>query len=285
MTESVWGDGSAMSAARFVWLGQAGFAIEGAGHRIVIDPFLSKSPRRAAPPHLVASQLVGADLVLCTHEHADHMDLDTLRILAIESPATLFAAPEPTLGILVAGGIPQSRLIGARDRELVTRTAARVHVVPSEHGRNMDDAYGFGRETPGSPARFVGYVLDLDGVCIYHSGDTTRWPGQDALLRELGVQVALLPINGRDSAREGSGIVGNLDPREAALLASQCGAELIVPMHWDAITGNQGSPSELVAAVAQLGLNLTVLVPGQGKPFWFGECSARERDRTDDTHL
>jgi L-ascorbate metabolism protein UlaG (beta-lactamase superfamily) len=256
------------------WLGQAGFVLQAGRTRVVIDPFLCPSPRRAAQPPIGVEELVGADLVLCTHEHADHLDLATLQVLAATSPSTVFAGPAPIVHLLVDAGIPAERVRAARDGELLGGVCAPVHVVPAEHGVTMADAYGFGRTDPASPARFVGYVVELGGVRVYHSGDTTWWPGHERYLRALGVQVALLPINGRDAEREGRGVVGNLEPSEAVRLASQSGADLLVPMHWDMIVGNLGSPGDVVTAVQQLGLELSVLVPRRGAPFWYHPAPA-----------
>jgi L-ascorbate 6-phosphate lactonase len=109
--------------------------------------------------------------------------------------------------------------------------------------------------------------VELGGVRIYHAGDTTWWPGQEQVLRDLGVHLALLPINGRDPVREADNVVGNLDHREAALLAAAAGVDLLVPMHWDMFAGNRGFPDQLVAVVERLDLDLPVLVPRRMRPF------------------
>ena len=68
-------------------------------------------------------------------------------------------------------------------------------------------------------------------------------------LRDLEIDVALLPINGRDPAREARGIVGNLGAREAAWLASQAAVDLVIPMHHDLFARNLGFPAHLVESV------------------------------------
>src|SRR6185436_3483054 len=106
-----------------------------------------------------------------------------------------------------------------------------VDVVPAFHGVTMEDAYGDGSAVGGRP-RFVGYVLDAEPR-IYHAGDTIVTDELTAALRRLRVDVALLPINGRDPERESRGIVGNMDAAEAAELALDLGASRLVPYHWD----------------------------------------------------
>ncbi len=50
---------------------------------------------------------------------------------------------------------------------------------------------------------------------VYHAGDTIAYDDMVERLRALRVDVALLPINGRDHFREAQDVVGNLTPREA----------------------------------------------------------------------
>ena len=74
------------------WLGQAGFAFKTAAGRIVyLDPYLSDAVERlhgfkrlSLPP--LAAEEVRADLVVLTHEHADHLDPDALPIIARNNP-------------------------------------------------------------------------------------------------------------------------------------------------------------------------------------------------------
>ena len=74
-----------------------------------------------------------------------------------------------------------------------------------------------------------------------------------------------MPINGRDFFREAEhNIVGNMDFREAARLAHDVGAEVLVPVHWELFPHNRGFPGELVAFAADHFPQLTVLVMGRG---------------------
>ncbi len=64
------------------WLGQAGFVLRSADAIVYLDPFLSDRPTRLIPPLFAAESGPPADLVLCTHEHWDHLDPHTLQGLA-----------------------------------------------------------------------------------------------------------------------------------------------------------------------------------------------------------
>ena len=95
-------------------------------------------------------------------------------------------------------------------------------------------------------------MLETADGHLYHAGDTLRWPGQAELLAGLGVEVALLPINGRDPEREARDIVGNLDGAEALALGRDAGIGSVVPMHHDLMEGNLGD----VEALARLAPSL-----------------------------
>ena len=131
----------------------------------------------------------------------------------------------------------------------------------------MDDAYGFGDTLSDGLIRFVGFVVDLGGVRIYHAGDTIHFDGMEATLEPLGIDVALLPINGRDAEREGRGIVGNLDHREAAWLGSPIGAGVLIPMHYDLFARNLGFPGALVETVGREFPEVPVVIPARDRPF------------------
>jgi L-ascorbate metabolism protein UlaG (beta-lactamase superfamily) len=117
---------------------------------------------------------------------------------------------------------------------------------------HVADAYTHGLPSDGGQVRYLGYVLDTPAGRVYHAGDTLRWPGQAELLAGLAVDVALLPINGRDAEREARDIVGNLDGAEALALARDAAIGSVVPMHYDLMEGNLAD----VEAFARLALDL-----------------------------
>lgn len=247
------------------WLGQAGFLIRGPRATVLVDAFLSPRPDRTVPPVVAPGTLTGVDLVLCTHEHWDHFDAATVVEVLKASPAARLILPAPITGQAADAGIDPERVIGGVPGTPVQVDGCVVHPVPAWHGIDVADAYGFA--PPGEDGhRYLGYLLDLDGMRVFHAGDTLWYEGMADRLRELGVELALLPINGRDPVRERANVVGNLDHREAALLAAEAGARILVPMHYEMFAGNRGYPSHLVDVVLTEGLPLDVLVPRHGRP-------------------
>jgi L-ascorbate metabolism protein UlaG (beta-lactamase superfamily) len=82
-------------------------------------------------------------------------------------------------------------------------------------------------------------------VTIYHSGDTIGAPELLDALAGRHIDLALLPINGRDFFRERQDLVGNLWPREAVELAVALGARVLIGTHNDLFAENRVRPGML----------------------------------------
>jgi L-ascorbate metabolism protein UlaG (beta-lactamase superfamily) len=240
-------------SVQLTWIGQAGFLLRTAGTRLALDPFLSDHPDRRFPAPVGAGDLAGFELVLASHEHLDHLDGPGLRDLLGRDDRVRVVVPAPAVPVAVEAGLPADRLVPARPGEPLAAGDVTVHPVPALHGVHVSDAYRHGLPGDGDQVRYLGYVLETPDGRLYHAGDTLRWPGQAELLADLAVDVALLPINGRDAEREARDIVGNMDAAEALGLARDAGIASVVPMHYDLMDGNLGDPDEL-ARLAPEGL-------------------------------
>jgi L-ascorbate 6-phosphate lactonase len=256
------------------WLGQAGFGLRGHAANLLVDPFFADHPDRLFPPPFRADQVDGLDAILVTHDHLDHLDEENLPRLAEASPNARFVLPEPLVDRLTQLGIPAERVTGTQPDRPLELNGLTIHSVPASHGDDVKEGYGFGLERSGGLYRFLGYVLDLGGVRVYHAGDTIPYDGMEERLNELGVDVALLPINGRDDAREEQGIVGNLDEEEAVNLAAAIGADLAVPMHYDMFAANPGSPERFVELARKEHPELQVLVLARARRFVYTNPAA-----------
>ena len=251
------------------WLGQAGFRLRdpAGGPVVFVDPFLTSRPDRAWQAPVGPEALAQADLVLSTHEHVDHLDRPSLKQAASEPGARFtLVVPRPLVDTAVADtGLPPQRVVGAQPGESLDLAGVHIHPVPACHGVNVADAYTFGTELSDGLVRYLGYVVELGGVRAYHAGDSIPYDDQVELLRPLRPQLALLPINGRDFFREHDrNLVGNIDAREAARLASDIGAQVLVPMHWELFAHTRGFPGDLVSYAEVQFPELSVLVMGRG---------------------
>jgi L-ascorbate 6-phosphate lactonase len=252
--------GSRRGGRRVTWLGQAGFRLEIDRTVVVVDPWLSPHEDRLIPPAPLELAADSVDVLLVTHEHLDHLDLPFLTRFVERSPDARVVVPT-AIAHLVDGLVLDARLVLVQPHDVLELEGVDVRVIPAYHGVTPADAYGDGSAIGGLP-RFVGYVLGSERR-IYHAGDTIVTDGLRLALEQVDVDVALLPINGRDAEREARGIVGNMDAAEAVELALAAGAKALVPYHWDGFAGNTVSPG--AAADAADG-RLHVLVPARFRP-------------------
>jgi L-ascorbate 6-phosphate lactonase len=242
---------------RVRWLGQAGFRLDVEGSSFVVDPWVSPHENKLipAPPLDLAAE--GVTALFVTHEHFDHLDLAFLPTLFERSPAAAVVVPEALVGF-VEDIAPESQILAVNPHEVVEVGGIEVDVVPAIHGVTMEDAYGDGSALGAGP-RFVGYHF-RGNPSVYVAGDTIVTDDVTDALTRLGVEVALLPINGRDAEREAQGIVGNMDAGEAVELALAIGTQRLIPYHWDGYAGNTVPPGSVVDAAAA---QIEVVVPAR----------------------
>lgn len=238
------------------WLGQSGFLVASGGRHLLLDPYLSDSLTRkyaeTDKPHVRMTELVVdpaklgfVDVITASHAHTDHLDPDTLR--AIPGAELVAPAAHRELAAKRAGRTP----ITIDDGETVTVAGFEITAVPAAHEAiERDDA---GRML------HLGFVVRCGPFALYHAGDTIRYAGMAERVGE-GIDVALLPINGRAPERR---VAGNLDGEEAATLAHEVGAGLAVPMHFEMFEFNTEPPDAFVAACERLGQPYRVLRAGE----------------------
>lgn len=241
------------------WLGQSGFLLSQAGKCLVFDPYLSDSltKKYAATdkPHvrmtarvIDPSRLDFVSVVTSSHNHTDHLDAETLGPLLAASPGAKLVVPAANVGFVqkrLGAGV-EGRLVSAREGERVRVGDFTIEAVPAAHEELAPE--------------FAGFVVSVGGFKIYHSGDTVRYPGMEDRLRPFGVDVALLPINGRAAERR---VAGNLNGPEAAQLAHAIGARWVVPCHYDMFEFNTATPLGFAAECARIGQKGVVLRAGE----------------------
>jgi L-ascorbate 6-phosphate lactonase len=257
--------------ASVTWYGQAGFRLVAGDSRVLIDPFLTDRADRRYQPPAKAADFADITLVLCTHEHMDHLDLPFLREFCAVNSRARIIVPAPVIEIAVDGGLDRERLVGASPGQELTEGDVTVNPVPALHGLGGDKpvVYEFSPEdgpAGGSgPVRFLGYAVDVGGVRFFHAGDGLVYPELPGAVSALAPDVLMIPINGRDHMREANGIVGNMNETEAAWLCSQVAPAYVIPMHYEAIASNTGDPGRFTCLVHSAAA-ATVLVPPRATP-------------------
>jgi L-ascorbate 6-phosphate lactonase len=224
----------------FWWLGQHSFVLKLSGRVIYVDPFLSPSPQRLVPPLVAAKDMTHADLILGTHDHGDHIDRKSWPQIADSTEAT-FVVPEFSRPSIIEDlAIPESRVAGVNDGTSIEFDDIRITGIAGAHEFLDQDP-----ETGCFP--WLGYVVEANGCKVYHAGDTVKYEGLEArLAQHTPIDLALLPINGRDATRFANDIIGNMTYQEAVDLAGAIEPRLVVPTHYDMFDGNLEDPTLFV---------------------------------------
>lgn len=216
---------SAMDTTALWWLGQAGFTIKYQGSLIMIDPYLSDflakkyqgaefPHRRLMRPPIRPDEVAGLDLLLCTHQHSDHLDPETVPVLASNNPGCTVVVPKSSRARAVELDVPADQLHPLDAHEQMTLgDALRVDALPAAHEDLQTNEQG--------EHLFLGYILTLGGLTIYHSGDCVPYAELFDALQKYPIDLALLPVNGRDEYRSSRGIQGNFTLAEAVSLCQQ----------------------------------------------------------------
>jgi len=240
------------------WLGQSGFLIKAPGGVLLFDPYLSDSLTKkyaeTDKPHTRLSALVVepgllsmVDVVTSNHNHTDHLDRDTLNPLREACEALTIVVPEANRAFAAERlGVEANDLAVLDAGQMATFGAFTLHAVPAAHNElDTDEA---GRH------KYLGYVAEFEAggrrCFVYHSGDTLRYEGMAETVKQWPIDLTLLPINGNKPERR---VAGNLFGDEAAQLAKDIDASLVLPCHYDLFAFNTATPDLFVTTCEALG--------------------------------
>ena len=186
--------------------------------RVITDPYLGDyymGLRRAEAACLHPGDAADVNVILISHAHRDHLDMESLRQL----PRRAAVLVPPRCATLVAGlgfgrvvELAPGQSLGYADLE-ITAVAAR-----HEAGRGL-----FDRSWRGA----VGYLVRSAGANVYFAGSTAYFSGFEEIGRRLHPDVALLPVAGYlpPALRQ-----ENMSPLDAVQAFTDLGAGLLVPM-------------------------------------------------------
>ncbi|MFZ0004298.1 MAG: metal-dependent hydrolase [Methanoregula sp.] len=210
------------------WLGHACVLLTGT-QKVLIDPFIPDGSVSSSDP----------DLILVTHGHADHLGetvaLKKMTVTTGEIAQYLTAKGVPAEGMNIGGTI--------------TVNGVTITMTPAIHSSRIDDA-----GTTANPGTAAGFVVRMDGICVYHAGDTALFSDMKLIGDLYHPDVAFLPIGGRYT----------MGPDEAMIAAQFVGAKIVVPVHyntWDKIAAD---PVAFKTALERTtDLTVKILKPGE----------------------
>jgi L-ascorbate metabolism protein UlaG (beta-lactamase superfamily) len=246
------------------WLGQSGYLVHWRSNYVLLDPYLSDSLTTkytgTDKPHvrmthrvIEPGQLDFIRAVSSSHNHTDHLDAETLGPLMAANPDLTVVVAKANLAFAADRlQVPATRLTAAKVGEALSVDPFTFHAIPAAHEELDMDEEGC--------HRYVGYVVEAGPWTIYHSGDTVRYDHMLDWFEPFSVDVAILPINGADPSK---GVPGNLAGPEAARLAKDMKARMVIPCHYDMFEFNTASPDAFVQAAESLDQPYKVLHCGQ----------------------
>ena len=176
------------------WLGHDGFRID-AGKVIYFDPYQ-------------ISTTVPADIIFDTHEHFDHCSADDIQ--KIKKDDTVIVTDSASARNL-KGNV---RVVKPGDRLKIN--SIEVEVIAS---------YNVNKDFHPKLSGMLGFIITVDGVRIYHAGDTDFIPE----MKTVKADIALLPVSG-------TYVMTAEEAVEAALTIKPAVA---IPMHFGSIVGSE----------------------------------------------
>ena len=206
------------------FLGHAGFLIRnGGGKRIAIDPYN------------VSVGVDKVDLILITHSHYDHCSIKDIEKLS--KPGTVIVVPADCQSKITKIDGVDMQIIEIGDE--IKFGNVKIEAMPAY---NVDKDFHPKREG------WLGYLIKMRDVIIYHSGDSDKIPEMKKLTGygKHDVEfIALLPVSGKYV----------MDAEEAADVASLISPNLCIPMHFGGgVVGTEGDAENFVKLCREVGL-------------------------------
>ena len=220
---------------KITWLGHAAFLLEGS-KKVLIDPFLSGNPTAPVKP-----DELDVDVILVTHGHGDHLG-DAVEI-SKRCKAPIVCIYE--LSVLL--GKKGAETIGMNIGGSVKLEDLGITMVKAVHSADVVENEIISAGDP------VGFVVKMDGVRVYHAGDTDVFMDMQLIGELYKPKVALLPIGDFYTM----GIKGALKAIELIK------PEIVIPMHYNTFPPIKQNPEELKEKAEKMGVKVVILKPGE----------------------
>ncbi len=168
-------------------------------------------------PYKVQNTYKNADIIVITHDHYDHMDLNSIKKLI--TPKTQIVAQKDCKDALDP---LENEKMFVSPGEIVIIDGVRIEAVPSYNVNKFRQGNEvFHPKEKGN----VGFIITISGIRVYLAGDTDVIPEME----NIRTDVALLPVSG----------IYVMTPEEAAQAAAIIRPSLAIPMHYGSGIGTE----------------------------------------------
>jgi len=221
---------------KLTFLGHACVMADDGHQKIIIDPFLTGNPQAKISP-----DDIDVDYILVTHGHGDHLG-DAVEI-SKRTGATIIAPNELALWVTQQGALAHNMHIGGSYKF----EFGRVKLTIAHHGSAAGES---GLEYTGSPC---GFVFDMGGKTIYHTGDTGLFWDMK-LIGELNpIDVMFIPI--------GDNFTMGIE--DAARAVEFVRPKKVVPIHYNTWPIISARPDELKRLLKKTDVEVIIMNPSE----------------------
>ncbi|MEK6854862.1 MAG: MBL fold metallo-hydrolase [Nanoarchaeota archaeon] len=211
------------------FLGHSGFLInESSGKKIAIDPYN------------ISENIQKVDFILITHSHYDHCSIKDIEKISKEG--TIIVIPPDAQSKITKIENVEMQIIEVGDE--LTFGNIKIEALPS---------YNVGKEFHPKSEGWIGYLIKINNVIIYHAGDTDKIPEMNKLTgygKHGNSFITLLPVSGTYV----------MDAEEAAEVASILSPEIAIPMHYGAgVAGTKEDAEKFLKLCSELNIKAEIL--------------------------
>jgi L-ascorbate 6-phosphate lactonase len=211
-----------------MWLGQSGYLLKNSAKEMLfIDPYLTNTISHGLPPY-IHSRLIPPVLapdaiqevigVLLTHDHQDHLDPNTIVILAENAGLKFLGSDEVSQLLINALDIPVTQVISMPPSSTQSIGTYQIEAVKAVH-----------------PGGAIGFIVKTEGLTLYFSGDTVLFKGMAEIGKKHDIDYAFLCCNGQ---------AGNMDILAALHAVKLLKAKRVIPNHYGMYADNTAIPEQ-----------------------------------------